>query len=296
MRNSESRFCEAGIKTGGFTAKRLRLKQNKIKETFCAVGERLFVKYHFWIRNRCYRSSMVDHPSGGQKTLGEAERPRGPSGVCCGARPGPAVLLPHGRSRTGAEMEPWREWCWTLPESAPGAGVPSEGVPSEGVPTCEPLLERAPRAHPVHPRGFGPGLSAVPAARSEPPACSLRAGARAGRVPLPASAKAWLSRGPRARQPEPRSPALGAPLPGAGMLPRIAAEPLRTWTRIPMAALSGRCSACSVTGCTQGITDPKTPTNRNSLCKPAHKQTENKENSQNINRKKLNPKSNKIPA
>lgn len=29
MRNSERRFCEAGIKTGSFTARLLRLKQNK---------------------------------------------------------------------------------------------------------------------------------------------------------------------------------------------------------------------------------------------------------------------------
>lgn len=41
MRNSESRFCQAGIKTGGFTAKRLTLKKtkhNKIKETFPTGG------------------------------------------------------------------------------------------------------------------------------------------------------------------------------------------------------------------------------------------------------------------
>lgn len=121
-------------------------------------------------------------------------------------------------------------------EVGPGRGCPHGGCPHLRAPAG--VTRFVPRGPAV------PGLSAVPAvllpplrsARPSPPHPSPQgtrgmfpAGPEPERAvpPLPASTQAWLSRGPRARFARGPAPRRGAHATG-GMLPRIAAEPLRT--------------------------------------------------------------------
>lgn len=184
------------------------------------------------------------------------------------AHPCPVVLLSLGRSWVGAKMKSCCKWYWAHNKSAPAADTPPAGLlrmsgtsagllgsprdgnlgskrcprrpPStRGPSSTEPRGETCP-VHPV-PQSRGPGRTEGPSPRTSPGHPWRRyCPSRWWELAVPqrlAPPRAWLSRGSQHGWP-------AAPLTAGGCegrrgdAPRIAAEPLRTWTSIPMVELS----------------------------------------------------------
>lgn len=167
---------------------------------------------------------MVDHPSGKQKTLWEAERPSSPGGVCSASAAAPPVptRVPRCCFHLG-EARQARTWS---PDACDAEHPRSRPRRRVSPPRVSPRQERGPGAHPgCSPRGGSPGLSSVPAAVQSPPRAPrqprdapdgmIRSGA--GRATLPAPFGSGSPGTPSPARPEPRSP------PGRAGRPRDAA-------------------------------------------------------------------------